>query len=291
MTKAKLCGSIVAIFQINYDQNTSKGDAYSPGLKDRREGMSSAGPEPLPTVRQIQDAESENSEAETEHLPNVRKRSSSESPPPLKRVRRPRGPPEPEEEQSGDDAEINDDSTEEERIRAVNALSEIEVQLAEFRDRLYDEQLARFDIELEMCSNGVHPEIKRFLSSMNAAKNQRISRIQAQRDYQVATIKTELNAMRTSILQNFVRQKFDLRSKLLREKSREWYQVNSERRAADKLVPEFGYSPCGPAPSSQARMELARIAQEIGWPIAPEPAPASEHEKWNDLRHLKQARR
>lgn len=261
------------------------------GLKYRRQGMSSAGPEPLPTVTPIQDGSSENSEAETEHLPTVRKRGATESPPPMKRVRRFQAEEEAEEEGSAEENGINDESSEYERMRAIKALTEIEVQLAEFRDRLCDEQLARFDLEIEMCSNGIHPEIKRFLASMNAAKNQRIGRIQAQRDYQLAAIRAEMNATRTSILQSFFRQKFDLRAELISDKTREWYQANSERRAADKLVPNFGYTPNIPPPAPQARLELSRIAQEIGQPVAPEPASASEYEKWNDLRQLRRARR
>lgn len=205
---------------------------------------------------------------------------------------------EPEEVESGADQDVGADSGEEEeaddeeqaaeqkqRQDAVAFLTEIEIQFAEFRNLVHEDQMARYELEIQMCVDGSHPELSTIQDSIKTRLNDRVDRGRALHEYQLKCIHNQTKAMRAHLHQQFVRERFDLRSDLLSKTTRKWYQVNYERRAADRMVPDYGYRGVGQELVSSGPL-LAAIQKFAGFPAAPRVSEASIEEKNEDLAAL-----
>lgn len=187
-------------------------------------------------------------------------------------------------EEEGDDDE-EQAALQKQRQEAITFLTEIELQFAEFRNQVHEDQMARYELEIQMCLDGSHPELSSIEASIKGRHDERIERGRALYEYQLQCIQNQTKAMRAHLHQQFVRERFDLRSELLSQTTRKWYQVNYERRAADKMVPDYGYSGLGHDHVSKGPM-LAAIQKFAGFPAAPCVSGASVDEKTEDLAAL-----
>ncbi|KAH3687778.1 hypothetical protein WICPIJ_001241 [Wickerhamomyces pijperi] len=128
-----------------------------------------------------------------------------------------------------------------EKEEAIKMLTEIEVDFAKLRDRLYDDKMARFKTELEMCLNGSHPDLQAVYSRIDTYREDKIKLAKLNHKYKLEGIERKTLATRTAIHQQFLRSKNDFKMKYLKDKTEEWYKINKERRLLDDVVPDYGY--------------------------------------------------
>lgn len=128
-----------------------------------------------------------------------------------------------------------------ERKEAIQFLTEIEIDFAKLRDRLYEDKMARFKSELEMCLNGSHPELQNVYSKIDSHREEKIRLASLSQKYKFECIDRKTRAQRTSIHQQFFKRSSDFKSSYLKEITQEWYKINKERRIMDSLVPEYSY--------------------------------------------------
>lgn len=189
---------------------------------------------------------------------------------------------------SGEEDEVDDEeqaAAQKQRQEAIGFLTDIEVQFAEFRNQVHEDQMARYELEIQMCVEGSHPELSTIQESIKSRLDDRVDRGRVLHEYQLECIHKQTKATRAHLHQQFVRERFDLRSELLSKTTRKWYQVNYERRAADRMVPDYGYRGLGQDHVSSGPV-LAAIQKFAGFPAAPRVSEASMEEKNEDLAAL-----
>lgn len=176
----------------------------------------------------------------------------------------------------------DEEDSDQARQEAVAKLTEIEVQFARFRDQLHASAMAKFASEIAMCDDGTHPELEQIYEKIKKRRDERVQRNQAALNYRLQAITNRTKAMRCHTHQQFLKDRYDLRAELLCKTTREWYQVNEERRAADKLVPEYGYRPENNGPGADVGL-LVALAKYVGFPTAPSISGGTDNELESDM--------
>lgn len=204
------------------------------------------------------------------------------------------GEPKPTENTSDSKIEAPVSERSADRDKAVDFLTEIEVDFAKLRDRLYEDRMARFKTELEMCLNGSHPDLQSVYSRIDAYREDKIKLAKLNHRYRLEGIERKTMATRTSIHQQFIRSKTDFKMKYLKDKTEEWYRINKERRTLDDVVPEFGYRrPVYTEDAVHQRLQVNKEIQTLGglniyygFPTAPHFQPLVREELDDDLRAM-----
>lgn len=134
-------------------------------------------------------------------------------------------------EENDEDEQMSDRETDEERLKAIKMLTDIELEFAKVRDLLHDQQIAKFDLEIMMCSEGSHPELELYTMQLREELNTRLQRTRSLLSYQINATFNQSRASRCSVYQTYHKNKFALRSELLCDVTRRWCQLNYEKRA------------------------------------------------------------
>lgn len=179
-----------------------------------------------------------------------------------------------------------------ERKEALMMLTDIEVEFAKLRDQLDNNKMARYVAEIEMCAEGTHPDLEKACSDIQSVQHERIRRAELRRKYQRICIDIQTRASREHLHQQFMKDRSDIRTKLLSKTTEEWYQVNRERRLMDSMVPEFGFRPPLDRLSQHRELEsynsqvtlFSDIHKAYGFPAAPEMKPSTDEEIEEDFR-------
>ncbi|KAK9454172.1 Sds3-like-domain-containing protein [Dipodascopsis uninucleata] len=189
----------------------------------------------------------------------------------------------------------DDDTDDEERTQkrkaAVLSLTEIEVEFAKLRDRLHEDKILRLQAEIDMCHDGTHPELAGVYGQISRTRDEKVRLADCQLKYRRRCIENQTKSFREHIHQQFLRNKAEFRSKMIRETTELWYRVNKERRQIDTLVPYYGYQITDKRSvlvrQRQAEYQeiaiLSGIARYIGFPAAPEIKSATQDEIAEDL--------
>lgn len=135
-----------------------------------------------------------------------------------------------ENEENEDDEQMSDRETDEERMKAIKMLTDIELEFAKVRDLLHDQQIAKFDLEIMMCSEGSHPELEQYTTQLKEELNTRLQKTRSLFLYQINATFNQSRATRCSVHQTYYKNKFTLRNELLCDVTRRWYQLNYEKR-------------------------------------------------------------
>lgn len=179
-----------------------------------------------------------------------------------------------------------------ERKEALSQLTDIEIEFAKLRDQIHADKMARYLAEIEMCAEGTHPDLENVCNDIQNVRDERIKRAEQRRKYQRICIDIQTRASREQHHQQFLKDRADIRAKLLLNTTEEWYRVNRERRLMDSMVPEYGFRPpLQPAIQVQQQQAyraevsiLSNISHTQGFPAAPEMKPGTEEEIEEDFR-------
>ncbi|KTW26837.1 uncharacterized protein T551_03299 [Pneumocystis jirovecii RU7] len=201
-----------------------------------------------------------------------------------------------------DDTNINaeDDNLDEERYQkkkdAIAALTQIEIQFAKLRDKLYENQISYLDKEVDLVNKGIHPELSSLMEKITERRKRKYDIAVAFRDMLIKSIKDEFIAHQYEIQSNFLESKRKLREKILLRTGKKCFQIYHERRLMEtSLVPEYGFS----IPNKRSVQLKHRRAHElevtflaglkayIGFPAAPEIKNASKDEIMQDLEEMR----
>lgn len=147
-----------------------------------------------------------------------------------------------EEEEEEETAELPDSKDSENmRVEALNGITEIEYKFAELRQKLYETKLFKLEIELQMCLEGSHPELRGYYEKIASVRDYKLRRAYQRQKYELNCIDIETHATRTFIHQAYYKRVNDLKNTLLDNTTQQWYDINKERRDMDVVVPEVSY--------------------------------------------------
>lgn len=157
--------------------------------------------------------------------------------------------PEPEDEEPEDeeDAAIKENEqqsareAEDRRLAALREITALEYEFATLRQKLYDNQLVRLETELKMCLDGSHPELQGYYQKIAYVRDYKLRRAYMRQQYELQCIDRETRGTRTAIHQDFFRRASELRSTMLADTTKKWYDINRERRRMDYVVPDATY--------------------------------------------------
>ncbi|CAL9729088.1 transcriptional regulatory protein Dep1p [Monosporozyma unispora] len=127
------------------------------------------------------------------------------------------------------------------RLEAMDDIISIEYKFATLRQRLYENKLSRLEIELQMCLEGSHPELHGYYEKISNIRDYKLKRAYQRQKYELMCIDKETRATRTMIHQDYFKKVSDLKRKLLTSTTREWYDINKERREMDTMIPDVSY--------------------------------------------------
>lgn len=127
------------------------------------------------------------------------------------------------------------------RLEAMDDIINIEYKFAELRQKLYENKLIKLELELQMCLEGSHPELHGYYEKIASIRDYKLKRAYQRQKYELQCIDRETRATRTMIHQDFYKKVSDLKRELLTSTTKEWYDINKERREMDNVVPEVSY--------------------------------------------------
>lgn len=151
---------------------------------------------------------------------------------------------EEEEEEENDESKekmLSPMELEQKRQAAINDIVNIEYQFAELRQRLYENKLVKLEMELKMCLDGSHTELHQYYTKIAEIRDNKLKKAYQRQKYELKCIHKETFATRTMIHQNFYKKVNQLKRQLLSNTTREWYDINKERRDMDTIVPDIHY--------------------------------------------------
>lgn len=125
---------------------------------------------------------------------------------------------------------------ENQRLEAMDDITAIEYKFAKLRQGLYENKLMKLQLELQMCLEGSHQSLHTYYEKIAAIRDYKLQRAYQRQRYELACIDKETRATRTMIHQDFIKQATDLKRNLLTETTRQWYDINKERREMDNMA-------------------------------------------------------
>ncbi|KTW29331.1 hypothetical protein T552_01286 [Pneumocystis carinii B80] len=199
-----------------------------------------------------------------------------------------------------DDVSMNvDDEVDEKKVQkrkdAIAALTQIEIQFAKLRDKLYENQINCLDKEVDLINKGIHPELSSLMEKIAERRERKYNIAVALRDMSIKFIKDEFIAHQYEIQNVFLESKRKLREKMLQKTGEKCFRIYHERRLMETLAPEYEFSiPTKRSVQLRNRrahelevMFLVGLKTYIGFPAAPEIKNASKEEIMQDLSEMR----
>ncbi|KAF2270398.1 hypothetical protein CC78DRAFT_528184 [Lojkania enalia] len=180
---------------------------------------------------------------------------------------------------------------------AISQLAKIEKKFKIFREKLCDEQIARYEQELEMLKqpNCIHPEYLTMIQSIDERRNEKIAYERQLLQYKQKCLEIRTVAERHQLHSQYFQTVRDLREKSLEECNQRIYDLQRGRRQLG--VEDIQYSIKLPEKrSEQIRQQaaynlevsiLSGVAKYVGFPAAPDIRPARPSEIEDDFRAMK----
>ncbi|KAJ8657141.1 hypothetical protein O0I10_007221 [Lichtheimia ornata] len=121
------------------------------------------------------------------------------------------------------------DQEQQRQREGLEALTRIETQFAELRNRIYQERMAELNREALMISQGTHPEMAPFFQVLDQRKADRTREAEALYKQRKNVIRNEYDAIKHQANTEFVAKRKDLKEKLLANLHQQLFQLKYER--------------------------------------------------------------
>ena len=170
------------------------------------------------------------------------------------------------------------------------------ISLSDFHSRLFDDRLAQYNEELNQLAqpNPVHSEYLAMMECVDQRRDEKIEYEQTLLKYKIQALERKSIAERAQIHSQYMQMAREVRDRVLEQISKEWYQIQRERRSWDGDLPCYMYK--YPSKRSQQITQqmaynsevsvLSGIAKYIGFPAAPEITGARSNEIDDDLKRM-----
>ncbi|KAL8791042.1 MAG: hypothetical protein Q9213_000249 [Squamulea squamosa] len=179
---------------------------------------------------------------------------------------------------------------------AMDSLNAIERCFASLRDKLFDERLAKLDVELGMLAepNVTHPELLGMNQVLEQRHDEKIQHENTLLKYKLGSLENKSKAEKAQVHGQYMQSVRDIRDWNLEQVNKEWYQIHKERFGRESNVPEYLYQ--FPTRRSQQITHqtaynkevslLSGIAKYRGFPAAPEICGAKPSEIESDFEKM-----
>lgn len=199
-------------------------------------------------------------------------------------------------EDTAEGAEVSrEDEEDAERLQkrkaAADALTQIELEFAKLRDKLYEERISDIDEEIRLVNEGTHPELVTMMEAVNKRRDDKIRLYNTQLRYALHSQHTTMTATRSQLHSQYAQHVREICERYLDRVSEGLYQIQRERRATDMLVQDYTYRISEDRATRMRERQaynmevqiLSGIAKYIGFPAAPEVKGVAANEMQQDL--------
>lgn len=197
---------------------------------------------------------------------------------------------EQEDEQEDDEDDEDERESDEHRLKAIDSLTEIEIEFANIRNRLHEQQIKKFDLEIVMCEQGLHPELEQYNQQLEENRDAQLQRTRNLLTFEMNSIYTQSRATRYHAHSTFTKNKLELRENLINSVTEKWRKLNNDRSRIDSLGSEFGYyassQPYKSKRPTDQSLGIVKNERLLGLPLAPNIAQATESECIEDFKGL-----
>ena len=221
-------------------------------LEDDDESAKTEKAEEVEDVKEVEKAEEAEEAVEAEKAEKTKEVEAEEAEEVEEEAGEVEDDDEDEEEEDDDDDEeekdlgvANTESREDEeelRLAAIKELTSIEAYFAEVRDQLYESKLKILETELDLCIQGLHPQLEKIYQRVNEIHQDSVALIDCNLKYKLRCIDRETKATRTSIHQDFLKNLMNVNQGLITKTTTKWYRINKERNQLDQLVENYNFS-------------------------------------------------
>ncbi|KAL8907591.1 MAG: hypothetical protein Q9207_001328 [Kuettlingeria erythrocarpa] len=197
---------------------------------------------------------------------------------------------------AGSESTIKDEEVAIKKKSALDSLSAIEKCFASLRDKLYDERLAKCDVELAMLEGAeiTHPELLSMKEVLEQRRDEKMQYENTLLKYKLGSLQNKSVAEKAQVHGQYMQTVREIRDRNLEQVNEEWYQIHKERRSREDDVPEYMYlyptqrshQIANQAAYNKEVSLLSGIAKYRGFPAAPEIRGAKPTEIEADLERL-----
>ncbi|KAJ5902381.1 hypothetical protein N7495_002909 [Penicillium taxi] len=182
------------------------------------------------------------------------------------------------------------------KMSAMESLATLEKEFATLRDKIYDEQIAKLDRELEMLSGPfpTHPEFLRQIECVERQRDEKLKYEETLFRYRTESQIKKSLAERAQINSTFFQNVRDVRERHSSAISKQFYDIQHDRFKTDELSPHH-IIPFPTRRSQQIAHQtaynqevsvMAGVAKYVGFPAAPALAGARPSELQDDLEKM-----
>lgn len=180
------------------------------------------------------------------------------------------------------------------RKEALDKLKDIEIEFARLKDKLYENKLGSFESEIQMCLNGSHPALKPVYERIEEHRNKKLKLVQNRHKYQLLCIDRQIRAQRIAIHQQFIKDKAEVKMKVLNESTTQWYDINRDRKMMNAITPEYSFRVSKDKQEQISHFNevdhevglLDIVNQKFGFPVATRVSSGTKEEIHEDLLKL-----
>ncbi|KAI7886437.1 hypothetical protein K492DRAFT_203237 [Lichtheimia hyalospora FSU 10163] len=173
----------------------------------------------------------------------------------------------------------NHHNQERQQQEGLQALTRIETQFAELRNRIYQERMAELNQEALTVAQGTHPELVSLFQVLDQTKAERTKKAESWHKQRQIIIRNQYDAIEHQADLEFVTKRKGLKEKLLESLHRQLFQLKYERESLLQEMP----TPTFLSPSVTLQQQHKPRYQRI----APMPEGLSQAAAYNDLIMIK----
>ncbi|GMM32843.1 Rpd3L histone deacetylase complex subunit [Saccharomycopsis crataegensis] len=202
-------------------------------------------------------------------------------------------------ERAAKDEELLQQKKQEEAMRlkfrkeAIDKLTEIEIEFARLKDKLYDDKLKAFESEIQMCINGTHPALKSIYERIENHRTKKLQLVQNRQKYQLLCIDRQTRSQRLAIHQQFLKEKAESKMSIIDKATINWYDINRNRKTMNMITPEYSFRVPSKADQIQHVMDieeeidvLSYVNKNYGFSVGEKLSGSTKEEVSEDLMAL-----
>ncbi|RUS21910.1 Sds3-like-domain-containing protein [Endogone sp. FLAS-F59071] len=138
-----------------------------------------------------------------------------------------------EEEGSVDD----DDEYQKKHREALHALTQIEIEFAKLRDKVYHEKIAELDEEVVMINNGTHPGLSAHMAEIEQKRQKRLDTAAAWKKYQQWGYHRQYEGFEYQANVHFIAKKSSLRREMINSLNAKQWKLEEEHNQLNEMIP------------------------------------------------------
>ncbi|KAG0196761.1 Transcriptional regulatory protein [Mortierella sp. GBA30] len=191
-------------------------------------------------------------------------------------------------EGEGEGDEGEDEETKQMHKEALNALTSIEVEFANLRDKMYEERMAELDREVEMINDGTHPELSSLMQEIEQKREHRLRVAEMGKKYKTDIAQSQYVVQEYQAHCSFQSARRNARAGMVRTLGKKQQQLileltlSSDTRQRNVIADKSSLVRARKLKRAEVN-ELKAVSERMGFPVSTKPSSATSAELDEDF--------